>query len=292
MNNYNSRKRRSLYIIAALVCIIAFAVILFSVQNPFGSNRFDTSQDFIEFTDVGQGDSAIIYSNGYCAVVDVGTSETAGQLSEDLGEYGVKHIDAVIISHLHDDHVGALPQIAERFEIENLIMPKVKSNSLLAAKSGKDIAIEGGAAYYDAAQGMHFTLGDFEITVLSDFDSSNENNRSLFIMAEINGKRTLFTGDAEASSESLLLNQSLDIDCDILKVGHHGSNTSSSKNFLNRVTPDYSVISVGEGNSYHHPHYKTLNSLEDTGAKILRTDKDGDITFKFQDENIILSREK
>ena len=292
MSNYNSRKRRNLFIIAAVICIIATAVILCSLHNPFDPYGFDTSRDFIKFTDVGQGDSAIIYSNGYCAVIDVGIPEAANRLSEDLKEYGIKQIDVLIISHLHDDHVGALPQIAERFEIENLITPKLKSQSIMSAKNGKKIAVKGGASYYEAVTGMNFTLGDFEITILSDFDSSDENNRSLFVMAEIDGKRALFTGDAEASSEGLLLDQNLDINCDILKVGHHGSNTSSSKSFLGKTTPEYAVISVGEDNMYYHPHHKTLSALKNAGAKIFRTDKDGDIIFNFNSGKIIPSQEK
>lgn len=292
MSNHNLRKRKILFVTAALVCIITLAVILCSIQNPFGQNAFDTSKDFIEFTDVGQGDAAIIYSNGYCAVIDVGIPKAAGQLSEDLGEYGITQIDVVIISHLHEDHVGALPQIAERFDIDNLIMPAVTSKSILAAKDGKDIAVKAGTAYYEAVTGMNFKLGDFEITVLSDFDSSDENNRSLFVMAEIDGKRALFTGDAEASYEGLLLDQNLDIDCDILKVGHHGSKTSSSKSFLGTTTPEYAVISVGEGNTYHHPHNQTLTALKSFKAKIFRTDKDGDITFNFNDGKILPTKEK
>lgn len=296
MTKYNSRKRRNIIIITAIVCIIAFAVILYSIQNPFsgGSNQgFDTSQDFIEFTDVGQGDSAIIYSNGYCAVIDVGLPNTAAALSEDLGEYGIKTIDALIISHLHSDHIGGLPQIAERFEIENLISPEITDKSILAAKNGKDIAVKGGAKYYTAKQGMTFNIGEFEITLLSDFaDKNNENNNSIFVMAEINGIKTLFTGDAETKAEKWLLKENLNIDCDILKVGHHGSNTSSSKAFLEETTPEYAVISVGEDNIYHHPHGVTLKALKSIGAKIYRTDTGGDITFNFENGEIIPIKEK
>ena len=140
---------------------------------------------------------------------------------------------------------------------------------------------------------MNFTLGEFEITILSDFESSsNENNRSLFVMAEIDGKKTLFTGDAEASCEKKLLDQNLDIDCDVLKVGHPGSNTSSSNNFLKETTPDFGVISVGEDNMYYHPHAKTLSALKNIGTKIFRTDYDGDVIFNFENGKIKTVTEK
>lgn len=296
MNNINSPKRRKLLVSTAIVCIIALAVLLYSAKNPNRSilnHNFDTSKDFIEFVDSGQGDSAIIYSNGYCALIDVGLPNAAASLSENLDKYDVTKLNAVVISHLHSDHIGALPQIAELFKIENIIMPKVSKNSIVSAKNGKTIAVKGGAACYDAVQGMNFTIGEFQITLLnSPFYSPDENNGSVFVMAEIDGTKILFTGDAEAEAEAMLLKESLDLDCDILKVGHHGSDSSTTKSFLKLTTPEYAVISVGEDNIYQHPHYKTLKALQNSGAKIYRTDKSGDITFYFDNGQYKIIEEK
>lgn len=299
MMKFRNNKRRNLYLIAAVITVIIFATILLAIQNPFVTQKltadaeFDPTQDFIKFIDVGQADSAIIYSNGYCAVIDVGLPNSAAQLSKSLNEYGIEQLDAVIISHLHSDHVGCLPQIAENFEIENLIMPEVLGDSINASKRGKDIAIKNGCAFYEADQGINFKIGEFELTVLSDFeDETNENNRSLFVMAQINDLRFLFTGDAEAEMEKLLLQENLDIDCDILKVGHHGSDTSCSKAFLDATTPDYAVISVGEDNMYSHPHTATLRALKAVDAEILRTDKSGDITFHVDGKKLKIEKEK
>ncbi len=297
MNNNNRRKTR--FILTAIITVVIFAVILYAIKYPFSfhkltnkSDGFDTSQDFVKFMDVGQGDCALIYSNGYSALIDVGLPNTANDLSAEFSDFDITQLDAVIISHLHSDHVGGLPKIAENFEIENLIMPTILENSISTAKNGRQIAINGGAKYYNAKQGMNFQIGEFEITILSDYtDKSNENNRSLFVIAEIDGIEFMFTGDAEAKMEKQLLNENLDLDCDILKVSHHGSDTSSTKEFLNAVTPEYAVISVGEDNIYSHPHKSTLSLLENNNTEIYRTDQCGDITFHIDGGKITLTKE-
>lgn len=296
MNNNNRRKNK--FILTAIITVVIFAVLLYAIKYPFNFHKltnnkeFDTSKDFIQFMDVGQADCALIYSNGYCALIDVGLPNTANDLSAQFSDYNITELDVVVISHLHADHVGGLPKLAENFEIKNLIMPTILENSITAAKSGRDIAISGGSKFYDAKQGMNFEIGEFEITILSNYtDKSNENNRSLFVIAEIDDTQFMFTGDAETKMEKLLLNENLDLDCDVLKVSHHGSNTSSSKEFLDAVTPEYAVISVGEENIYSHPHKSTLSSLESIDAKIYRTDQSGDITFNFKGEKMTVTKE-
>lgn len=294
----NSSKRKSKFILTAIITVVIFAVLLYAIKYPYNFHKltnneeFDTSQDFIKFMDVGQADCALIYSNGYSALIDVGLTSTANDLSSQFSDYNISELDVVVISHLHADHVGGLPKIAENFEIDNLIMPSLLENSISAAKNGRDIAISSGAKYYDAKQGMNFKIGEFEITILSDYtDKSNENNRSLFIIAEIDDTQFMFTGDAETKMEKLLLKENLDLDCDVLKVSHHGSDTSSSKEFLDALTPQYAVISVGEDNIYDHPHNSTLSLLESYDAQIYRTDQSGDITFNIAGKKISVETE-
>ena len=121
---------------------------------------------------------------------------------------------------------------------------------------------------------------------------TEENNQSVIVMAELDGIKFLFTGDAEAKAEQALLDEGINIDCDVLKVGHHGSSSSSSQSFLAAATPEYAAISVGENNIYSHPSSSVVSALEDCGAQILRTDTDGDITFYIENGEIRTETEK
>ncbi len=298
MARNNSKTRQIIYIICGILCIICFAVCVYFILNPHKSKAiiggsFDETRDFVKFTDVGQGDSAIIYSNGYCAVIDMGLPNAAADVYKDLSDCNVKEIDVALISHLHSDHLGSLQRIAENYTVKNLIMPEILNSSISASKNAKTFITSNGGGFYTAVSGMNFKIGEFEITVLGYFeDNKNENNRSVFTMAEIDGFKFLFTGDAETKAEKYLLDQKINIDCDVLKVSHHGSDSSTSSEFLDAATPDYAVISVGEDNMYSHPNTSVLKALEQSGAEIYRTDIQGDITFNLTNGNINIETER
>lgn len=251
--------------------------------------------DYFRIIDVGQGDCMLFCSNGQTALVDTGTEDYSANLYPKFQKYGVEKIDLLIISHIHDDHTGGIASVAKRFDIKNLIIPRLteKENGYEHVKSIRNTVRKNSGLVYTAVQGMTVNVGDFEITVLAYFDDEeDENNRSLFLMAKIGGKKILLTGDAESSAEKRLLEENLKLSCNILKVGHHGSGTSSSKEFLEECSPDYAVISCGLGNVYGHPHGTTLERLETVKSKILRTDIQGDITFCFKDGKCSVSTER
>jgi competence protein ComEC len=300
MNKFRAKHRRSPVFPTAVITSIIFAVILWATFNPLEFYKFRvsfrtdfrSSQDFIRFFNVGQADCALIYSNGKCCVIDTGEAVTSNEIAMKLYDCKIESLDTVLISHHHSDHVGGLPQLADIFKIKNLIMPTLQSTSAVSANTGKNIAIKKGAQFYHASQGLNFNIGDFTITLLGAFpDPTNENNRSVFAMAEIDGIKFLFTGDAEIGAEALLLNQRLNLDCDVLKVAHHGSESSTHTEFLDATTPDYAVISVGENNDYGHPNTSTIYSLKNYNAKIFRTDQSGDITFHIKNGEIKVTEE-
>lgn len=297
-----SKNKKPKYIAAALLAVAVFITAfsrgvfgerLQKVFNPAAA--FDTSVDFVKITDVGEADSILIYSDGCSAVIDVGTENSVPNILDDLDSARIKDIDALIVTHLHTDHAGGLPELAKRREIDNLIIPELNSSAEAAqlVKTAKRTVTAKGGNVYTAVQGMNFEIGEFTVTVLAYYDDMrDENNKSVIVMAEIDGIKFLFTGDAEAKTEKALIDEGLNIDCDVLKVAHHGSSSSSSQSFLKAATPKYAAISVGENNIYSHPTESVISALENCGAQILRTDTDGDITFYVENGEIRTVTEK
>lgn len=281
------------------IFVIAFANKLFGdkVRSTLApsSPDFDKTQDFVKIMDVGQADAALIYSNGCSAVIDAGLTSSADDISADLKGADIKDIDALLITHLHMDHAGALAKIAMSFPIDNLIIPNRDSSAEAMPtvnEAEKRVVAEKGKVF-TATEGMNFNIGEFEVTLLAYFpDATKENDRSVITMAKIGDKKFLFTGDAEKATEADILAEKLNIDCDVLKVGHHGSNSSSTAAFLKAASPEYAAISVGKDNMYSHPSNKTIVALKNCGAEVYRTDKNGDISFYVENGNIRVETEK
>lgn len=285
--------------LTAAIFIIAFANKLFGdkIRGTLAPtvSDFDKTQDFVKIMDVGQADAALIYSNGCSAVIDAGLTSSADDISADLKSADIKDIDALLITHLHMDHAGALAKIAMSFPIDNLIIPNRDSSAEAMPtvnEAEKRVVAEKGKVF-TATEGMNFNIGEFEVTVLAYFpDATKENDRSVITMAKIGDKKFLFTGDAEKATEADVLAEKLNIDCDVLKVGHHGSNSSSTAAFLKAASPKYAAISVGKDNMYSHPSNKTIVALKNCGAEVYRTDKNGDISFYVENGNIRVETEK
>lgn len=280
--------------LAAVVFLITFVDSKYvpSWRDIFGIyGTYDKEADIISFVDVGQGDCVLIQSNGRFALIDAG--EADNDIARVLKRKGIKGFDAVILSHWHSDHAKGLYEILDAFKVENAVFPDVSKNDEDAIKLSENVTklcAESGVNVHNAVQGMAVNIGDIELTVLlADNQSTEENNRSLIIMAECRGNKFLFTGDAEAKLEEKLVKSGINIDCDVLKVAHHGSDASTSNEFLKLCTPEYAVISVGSNNSYGHPNRDALNRLYSFNAQIYRTDYDGHIDFTLSDEGIVVS---
>lgn len=295
---FKPNKRKIITVITAVLCIVVFTILLFYARDPSlfsGKNSGVTvnfDDDFIKFMDVGQGDGAIIYSDGYCAVIDTGEAIKSNAVLADLKRLNIKQIDMFIASHYHTDHIGAFSEISKAYPVKNMIGPEINRYNIAKADEAKKSVLKQGGNFYEGIYGLNFTLGEFEITVLGYYNCRDENDRSLYVMAEIDDVKFLFTGDGEKLAESELLKRTTDIDCDVLKVGHHGSSSSTNYEFLSYAKPEYAVVSSGAGNDYGHPHIATMKTLEGINAKIYRTDTKGDITFYVDDGEIEIKTEK
>lgn len=265
---------------------------VFENTSPDG---FDTSQDFVRFLDVGQGDSILIYSNGRSMLLDTSTVSYKNEIAADLNSCGIDTIDVVMISHLHSDHTGSLSGICDDYGIKNLVLPELSigSEGMSAAQYAVNAVTESDGGVYNAEQGLSFNVGEFEITVLAAYgDYDDVNNQSLFVMAEIGGVKFLFSGDAEATAEERILAEDLNLDCDVFKAGHHGSNTSNTRGFLSALTPEYVAVSCGRDNMYGHPHNEVMSLYNEMDIDTYRTDYDGDITFYVENGEITVKTEK
>lgn len=251
--------------------------------------------DYIRFIDVGQGDCILIYSNGQSMLIDTGPEDCAENLCSELESLQISRIDALLETHLHMDHVGGLGSVIERFDIINLMLPDLTSDSegYPAAKAAKETVLEADGAIYTITPGMYVNIGEFEVTVIAYYpDMQVENDRSAVCVAKIGETKFLLCADAECPAELQMIEDNIDLDCDVIKVGHHGSKTSSCEKFLQAVTPDYAVISVAEYNDYSHPSEEVLLSLENIDSQIYRTDENGSITFYIEDDKIKVETEK
>ncbi len=223
--------------------------------------------------DIGQGDSILITNNNKTMLIDASTNEMGSRVVKYLNDLGIKKIDYLVGTHPHEDHIGGLDNVIKNFDIGTIYMPNVVATTktfeeVIDAISAKKLKVT------SPKTGDKFTVGNAECEVMSiRNDKDDYNNCSIVIKMDFNNVSYLFTGDAEESVESSRKWPHIDV----LKVGHHGSNTSSSKKFLEQIKPEVALISVGQGNTYGHPTQATLKRLSNIGAKIYRTDENGTI---------------
>jgi len=252
------------------------------------------STDFrITYLDVGQGDAELIQSGGQTMLIDAGGNSTAKSLVNLLQNKGITKIDVLVGTHPHEDHIGGLDAVINQFDIGTIYMPEVAATT----KTFEDVltAIETkGLTVTSPKPGKTFTLGTATGTILApngkDYDDLN--NYSIVIRVTYGNTSFLFAGDAETKSENEILAKGFNVHAEVLKVGHHGSTSSTSDNFLKAVSPEYAVIEVGKGNDYGHPHQETLDKLNTAKVKIYRTDLNGNITFTSDGNKITVETEK
>ena len=238
----------------------------------------------VHFIDVGQGDGMLIQSpTGETLVIDAGERGNEQTMISYIEKYGDDTIEYVVATHPHTDHIGSMDDVLDAFQIENVIMPRLSKENTPTTSTYKTFLTavkRSGAKVIAAKQGYTFSLGSGVCTILSPSVQSDDlNNMSVVLRLDWGDTSFLFTGDAETPVEKQLLSGAYAsyLDVDVLKLGHHGSSTSSSKKFLNAVTPRYSIISCGVNNDYGHPHKETMEKLSNLDTTVLRTDVMGNI---------------
>ena len=267
-----------------IVLLLILALVLtgcgFPVPLDTSAPSATSGQLRVHFIDVGQADCALVECDGQYMLIDGGNVADSSLVVSYLEKQGVTQLQAVVATHAHEDHAGGLPGVLAVFETKAVYAP----TRTYASDCFDDFVYytdQQGLTITIPAPGDTFKLGQATVTVLGPVKSYAEtNDTSIVLMVQFGDTKFLFTGDMETAAENDMLDywgEDFDWHADVLKVGHHGSETSTGYRFLRAVMPTYGVISVGKDNSYGHPHELPLSRLEQAGVRLYRTDKLGTI---------------
>lgn len=271
-------KRIMITLLAAwmLLFVSACAAVPVKEQTPVRQGSKDEENLMVHFLDVGQADCILIESGGSFMLVDAGNNEDGELILQYLKDAGVKKLEYVIGTHPHEDHIGSLDTVIDNFDVSRVILPKISHTTktyedVLTSISGKGLKITQPVA------GDTYSIGNAAFTILApNGEYGNElNNWSVGLRLVYGDTAFVMAGDAEEEAEHDICANGLELKADVLKLGHHGSRTSSCEEFLEQVTPTYAVISCGRDNDYGHPHAETIEKLERLGISAFRTDLQG-----------------
>lgn len=241
--------------------------------------KADTEPMEVHFIDVGQGDATLVKCGDSAMLIDAGENDKGTLVQNYIKKQGVTSLDYLIVTHPDSDHSGGADVIITKYDIDTIIYPNYSKDTA----TWRDVIKAMDYKKYKVTKpvvGDTYKLGDAEFTIIapnSDKYGDNTNDYSVGILLQHGDKKFVFTGDAEEASEKDIVKNKINISADVLQVGHHGSKTASTTEFLKAVNPEFAVISCGENNSYGHPSAATLNSLRSMGVKVFRTDEQGSL---------------
>ena len=296
--------------IKIITLVIALAVIVLITAAPYMNLPFDIptwgellagdkavedasaaeQKLTVHMIDVGQGDCILVKFESHAMLIDAGERGNSDTIISYLKQNGVEELEYVVATHPHSDHIGSMPEVLEAFTIKNVIMPKLPNKLVPNTSIYKQLikAVKAsGAKTISAKPQAEYMLGEAKITILGPVGTPEDlNDASVVIRLDYGKSSFLFTGDAEAASEKRVLDSGADVDVDVLKMGHHGSSTSTCKEFFEAVSPSLALISCGKDNDYGHPHRETLELLKESGIDYERTDLKGTIIVGSDGKNL------
>ena len=243
------------------------------------THKTTTEKLYVHFLDIGQGDSIFIeLPNGQSMLIDAAEDEQADKIITYIHQQGYDSLDYVVATHPHDDHIGGMDNVINNFNVSNVYLSPATHTTKSYENMITAISSSGAKSYTAMAGDTILSDGDLLIEVVAPKTTEYDdlNNASVVIKLTYDNNKFLFTGDAEKEEEDGIWTN---IKCDVLKVGHHGSDSSTTANFIKKVEPTYAVISCGLGNSYGHPTDTILKRLADNNIKTFRTDTQGTIVF-------------
>lgn len=266
-------------------------------DSQFTSSYVDANGIILDayFIDVGQGDCSLFVSNGESMLIDCGERENAENVIQTISEKGIEKLDYVVVTHAHSDHMGAMAEIINSIEVDTILLSQPCDDSAETFTYEKFLtaAENSGAEILLALPDYTFTLGYANCMVLSPRGvNSNENNNSVVMYISAGETSFLLTGDAEKKIEKEIMKNYPDLRATILKVGHHGSSTSSYESFIEQIFPETAIIQCGVDNSYGHPHEETVSVLESLNITYYRSDEQGNITVSCTPNIYTVSTEK
>ena len=296
---YRRRRKKNSTFVQILLIIILFLICYYNKYGWSLSAAFETESEStvvetyatpiegvveVYYLDVGEADSILIRDGEVNALIDAGNNADGKYIVKFFKDLGINDFKYVFGTHAHEDHIGGMDDIINNFNVSNFYMPDVITTTA-TFEDVLDSMLQKNMALQIPKIGEKLTLKNSVLEVLySGTDENDLNNTSMIIRLDYGNNSFLFTGDATSQVERAVLNSNIDVN--VLKVSHHGSKYSTTLGFLNKVSPEYAVISVGKNTSYGHPHEATLNKLTSKGIKIYRTDEMGTIIAASDGQNI------
>lgn len=261
-------------------------------QSANSSSREQKDLLTVTFLDVGQGDAAVLQCGGQSMMIDGGKAKASSYIYSWLKKNQISHLDVMVATHTDADHIGGLSGALNYAKVGTAYCPATSGTTKTFQSFVKYLKKQGKSITVPKA-GDEFSLGGAQVRILGPTDPQAEGNNSSIVLKVTFGDTSfLFTGDAEREEEQELLESGYDLESTVLKVGHHGSDTSTSYLFLRTVNPQYAVISVGANNTYGHPTEAVLSRLRDADVKTFRTDLQGTITAVSDGKKVTFQTER